>query len=255
MARIRLLKPEFFTNLSLASCSAHARLLYAGLWCLADREGRLEDIPKKIEGEIFPHERVKIAKLLQELEKGNFIVRYKSGSGKDLRRYIAIPSFAKHQHPHPNEKPSKIPAPLSISCKRNEQGPTTTRLTPSVINSNSNAAAAEVLAAAAAAAQLKESQAASIQELAKRGLSHKQAEREAAALPPACIQAALKRFDAVQATDPRTNCGGFMATVLADHHGCDGNHPAAAVPVEATTDEERAARTLRLRGVEVNHVS
>ena len=48
MARARNIKPGFFANENLAECDPLARLLFAGLWCLADREGRLEDRPKRI---------------------------------------------------------------------------------------------------------------------------------------------------------------------------------------------------------------
>ena len=43
MARARLLKPGFFTNEDLCELPAFGRLLFAGLWTIADREGRLED--------------------------------------------------------------------------------------------------------------------------------------------------------------------------------------------------------------------
>jgi len=33
-----------------------ARLLYPGLWMLADREGRLEDRPLRIKAEILPYD-------------------------------------------------------------------------------------------------------------------------------------------------------------------------------------------------------
>jgi hypothetical protein len=32
------------------------RLLFTGLWCLADREGRLEDRPAEIKAEIFSYD-------------------------------------------------------------------------------------------------------------------------------------------------------------------------------------------------------
>ena len=41
MARIRTIKPEFFTSDDICALSPLARLLYVGLWCEADREGRL----------------------------------------------------------------------------------------------------------------------------------------------------------------------------------------------------------------------
>lgn len=105
MARARLLKPGFFTNEDLAECSFAARLLYAGLWTLADRRGRLEDRPKRIKAAIFAYDNVEIGELLDELARFGFIVRYEC----DGRRYIAVPTFLKHQTPHHREAESVIP--------------------------------------------------------------------------------------------------------------------------------------------------
>ena len=41
MARARILKPGFFANELLADINPYGRLLFAGLWTLADREGTL----------------------------------------------------------------------------------------------------------------------------------------------------------------------------------------------------------------------
>lgn len=57
MARSRNLKPGFFLNDCLAECQPLARILFAGLWCIADREGRLLDRPRKIKVEVLPHQR------------------------------------------------------------------------------------------------------------------------------------------------------------------------------------------------------
>ena len=48
MARARNIKPGFFKNEFLAEMPCEVRLLFIGLWTLADREGRLEDRPKRI---------------------------------------------------------------------------------------------------------------------------------------------------------------------------------------------------------------
>jgi len=49
MARTRSIKPSFFKNEFLAECEPMARLLFVGLWTLADRDGRLELRPRRIE--------------------------------------------------------------------------------------------------------------------------------------------------------------------------------------------------------------
>lgn len=107
MARSRNIKPGFFKNEELAECSLAARLCFAGLWVLADREGRLEDRPKRIKGELFPFDTFEVEPLLRELERFNFICRYEI----DGHRYIQIPKFTEHQSPHYSEKPSVIKPP------------------------------------------------------------------------------------------------------------------------------------------------
>jgi hypothetical protein len=119
MARARLLKPGFFQNETLAelrppddttttpASSFAARLCFEGLWVLADKQGRLEDRPKRIKSETFPYDNVDVDRLLDALAAGGFIVRYTV----DRERYIAIPKFLKHQSPHVREAESRIPAP------------------------------------------------------------------------------------------------------------------------------------------------
>ena len=108
MSRIRYIKPGFFVDDDLAECQPLARILFAGLWTIADREGRLEDRPRRIRAELLPNEDVNTDALLQELaDHGRLIVRYEV----DGHRYIAIPGFLKHQKPHARELPSTIPEP------------------------------------------------------------------------------------------------------------------------------------------------
>lgn len=107
MARARLLKPGFFANEKLTELHPFGRLLFAGLWTLADREGRLPDRPKWIKGALFPYENVPVERLLGELAELGFIERYQD----ERERYIQIVSFLKHQTPHVREPASTIPAP------------------------------------------------------------------------------------------------------------------------------------------------
>lgn len=105
MARARNIKPGFFTNDQLADLDPYARLLFIGLWTVADREGRLEDRPKKIKAEILPFDDVDVDALLTALASHGFIVRYVA----DTLACIEVVNFVKHQNPHPKEKPSEIP--------------------------------------------------------------------------------------------------------------------------------------------------
>lgn len=105
--RARNIKPGFFRNEDLVECSFGARLLFIGLWCMADREGRLEDRPKKIKMEIFPADNIECDELLDELQRFGFIIRYAAEGG----RFVQVVNFNKHQYPHVKEAESKIPPP------------------------------------------------------------------------------------------------------------------------------------------------
>lgn len=84
-----------------------ARLLFAGLWTIADKKGRMDDRPKRIKAEIFPYDSVRVPALLDALEAKGFIQRYRIGDA----HFIQIVNFEKHQSPHQKEAPSTIPAP------------------------------------------------------------------------------------------------------------------------------------------------
>jgi hypothetical protein len=93
MARIRTIKPGFFKNEDLAEVPMSARLLFIGLWCLSDKEGRLEDRPKRIKAELFPYDSIEIDQQLSRLQSAGFINRYEVGELK----VIQIINFSKHQ--------------------------------------------------------------------------------------------------------------------------------------------------------------
>jgi len=118
MARARNIKPGFFTNDVLAECSALARILFQGLWCHADREGRMEDRPRKLKAEILPYDECNTEELLCQLESRGFIVRYSHGS----ERFIQVVNFCKHQNPHVKESESTIPAPCLSDAKPEQAG-------------------------------------------------------------------------------------------------------------------------------------
>ena len=103
--RARSIKPGFFKNEDIAECSPFARLLFPGLWMLADREGKLEYRPKRIKAEVFPFDNVDVAALVSELEARGLVKTYFVGGCE----YLWIIKFADHQRPHQNEQPSTIP--------------------------------------------------------------------------------------------------------------------------------------------------
>lgn len=112
MSRARNLKPGFFKNEVLADLPFEYRILFQGLWCLADRAGRLENRPRRIKAEIFPHDAVDVVQGLIALAGSGFIELYEVGGFQ----YVQIVAFSKHQNPHCKETASTIPAPCANSA-------------------------------------------------------------------------------------------------------------------------------------------
>jgi len=107
MARARNIKPGFFTNDLLAETGPEGMILFAGLWTMADRKGRMEDRPRRIKAEVLPYFDVDVDALLSALAARGFIARYAVNG----TNYLQIVNFTKHQNPHVNERDSSIPAP------------------------------------------------------------------------------------------------------------------------------------------------
>ena len=107
MARARNIKPGFWRNEELVELPFQTRLLFIGLWNLADKEGRLENRPKKIKLEIFPADDVDISLEITRLSEAGLVKVYEA----DGKRCIEVVNFKKHQNPHHREAESELPAP------------------------------------------------------------------------------------------------------------------------------------------------
>jgi hypothetical protein len=118
MARARNIKPSFFTNEDLIELDFGARLLFIGLWTLCDREGRLEDRPKKIKMELFPADNIDVNEALDGLASFGFIKRYVA----DGKRVIQVMKFSEHQSPHGKEQDSELPNESGVYTKHIRSG-------------------------------------------------------------------------------------------------------------------------------------
>ena len=113
--RARNIKPALFTNEVLGSADPLLTILFAGLWCAADREGRLEDRPLRIRAEVFPYRpQFDADKGIAWLADQGFVRRYEVHGIK----IIQIIEFRKHQHPHKNETHSVLPAAARASTTK-----------------------------------------------------------------------------------------------------------------------------------------
>lgn len=115
MARIRTIKPEFFTSEDIVSLSPLARLLYIALWCEADKEGRLVWKTLTFKLRYLPADDCDIKALCQEIIDRGLVTLYGEG-------YAVIPSFAAHQHINPRESASQLPEPVAHTTRRARVG-------------------------------------------------------------------------------------------------------------------------------------
>lgn len=106
MARIRTIKPDFWTDEKVTECSMSARLLFIGIWNFADDNGNLQRSAKKVKMQVFPADAVDCEPLIQELIAHGMLIEY-SVSG-DL--FLHIKGFKKHQVINRPSK-SNIPQP------------------------------------------------------------------------------------------------------------------------------------------------
>lgn len=107
MARIRTIKPSFFTSPDIAHLPYTARLTFIGLWTYVDDAGRGQDDARLIKGALWPlddkHTVRKVEDDLRVLAEGGQIVRYEA----DGRRWLAVVVW---EHQRIN-RPSKITTP------------------------------------------------------------------------------------------------------------------------------------------------
>lgn len=107
MARIRTIKPDFWTDGNMVSLSPFARLLYIGMWnfTLCDH-GHVADDAMKLKLQILPMDNVDIEALLAEIMAQGRVTRVVSADG---RTYLHVTRFEDHQKIDPRWK-TRCPA-------------------------------------------------------------------------------------------------------------------------------------------------
>lgn len=107
MARIRTIKPDFWTDGNMVKLSPFARLLYIGMWnfTLCDH-GHVADDAMKLKLQILPMDPVDIDELLAEIMAQGRVVRV---ADQDGRTYLLVKRFEDHQKIDPRWK-TRCPA-------------------------------------------------------------------------------------------------------------------------------------------------
>lgn len=94
MARIRTIKPEFWTDGDIIDLSPHARLLFIGSWNFAMCDfGHVADDPRRLKMQVLPADRVNADKLVDELIQSGRMQRI----DVDGRSFLHIKRFTDHQ--------------------------------------------------------------------------------------------------------------------------------------------------------------
>lgn len=146
--RARIIQPEFFADEDLAELEPTCKLLFIGLWLLADREGRLPYKSRSIRGELF---RYLDSVTCNDIERHVMTLASGGPSGHPFihvyevenKAFIQILNFKKHQHIHPHERRSEIPAPSYTSIQGGYMYGSSTYTYTSTYTSNSPATGAE----------------------------------------------------------------------------------------------------------------
>jgi hypothetical protein len=110
MARVRTVKPEFWTDRRVGECSPSARLLFIAAWNFADDEGGLDRSAKQLKAQAFPYDNLDCEPLVQELLNAGLLIEYQVGGEK----YLHIKNFRKHQR---IDKPQKARIPIYEPAK------------------------------------------------------------------------------------------------------------------------------------------
>lgn len=126
MARIRTIKPDFFTSEDIVGISPLARLLYIATWLEADREGRFVWRPKTLKLRYLPGDQCDIDGLADELVAARLVVPYVI----DGQTFAEIPTFAKHQVINNRESASTIPPRVTDASGTREPRVTDASVTP-----------------------------------------------------------------------------------------------------------------------------
>lgn len=93
MARIRNIKPDFWTDEKLVELEPWERLLFIGIWNFVDDEGYMPFSPKRIKMQIFPGDSLDVSRGLQNLISLGALTLYDSEAGQILR----VTNWLKHQ--------------------------------------------------------------------------------------------------------------------------------------------------------------
>lgn len=112
MARIRTIKPSFFTDPAMADLPPATRLTYIGLWTHVDDAGRCVDDARLVKAAVWPlddrYTAKKVESDLATLAKAGRVERYEV----DGKRFLRVVHWRKHQVVNKPQKSGIPPSPV-----------------------------------------------------------------------------------------------------------------------------------------------
>ncbi|MCP1550684.1 MULTISPECIES: hypothetical protein [Methylorubrum] len=128
MARIRTIKPEFWTSEQVMECSTNARLAFIGIWNFCDDAGRMPASAKQIKALVFPSDdftSANVRGMIDELERNGLIRLYVV----EEKEFLAVTGWHhqkidRPQKPKTPEPPEHDPPPVRRTIGAGREGNT-----------------------------------------------------------------------------------------------------------------------------------
>lgn len=114
MARIRTVKPSFFTSLTVSELTPEQRLTFIGLWTHVDDEGRCVDDARLVKAVVWPLDDLTaddVEEHLDAIARRGLIHRYKVGG----RGYLHVTGWLEHQRINRPSESGLPPPPAETS--------------------------------------------------------------------------------------------------------------------------------------------
>lgn len=109
MARIRTIKPDFWTSEQVMECSPTARLMFIGMWNFADDAGRMPFSPKSVKAKVFPADDISaddVRRMILELSSIGLVLIYSVADAE----FLQITGW--HHQRIDKPQPARYPAPF-----------------------------------------------------------------------------------------------------------------------------------------------
>lgn len=104
MARIRSIKPEFWSDEKIVELDFEWRLLFQGIWNFADDQGFIDCSPKRIKMQVFPGDNVDVSRGLTILLESSLLKAFRLRSAPE-RYVLRVVNWSQHQRVSNPAKP------------------------------------------------------------------------------------------------------------------------------------------------------